>query len=332
MEKYVNNIIEILCSHYDYRIIEISNHLGLVSPWAIVKKTYDGLKVSVFTGIEEMKIIDKEQLKNECIASLSCDNILINYILILDNAKAYDLYNQNNFLLGFDRENVIIISNEHNKIIYSNNSDNINEELERILLYFDDNKHNKKRYPNIPIITYAIIALNVIVFLLTAYLSRSIINSDARVLIFLGANNGKLVFGGEYYRLFAAMFLHGGIIHLLLNMYALYSLGPLIENIYGKIKFIVIYIVSGIASSLLSCVFSKGISVGASGAIFGLFGSALIFALKNKDRIGKDFLKNIASVIVVNLIIGFSIPNIDNFGHMGGLVGGIITTIIVGRK
>ncbi len=166
-------------------------------------------------------------------------------------------------------------------------------------------------------------------YLITAFLSGSIFTSDIRVLIFLGAKVNSFINNGEYYRLITAMFLHGGLIHLALNMYALNSIGPLVEIYFGKVKYLIIYFISGILSSYFSYLFSSSVSIGASGAIFGTLGATLIIAYKNRKKGGKEFLNNIISVIVINLILGFSIPNVDNFGHIGGLIGGVIVTLLL---
>ena len=123
----------------------------------------------------------------------------------------------------------------------------------------------------------------------------------------------------------AHMFLHGGIIHLMFNMYALCILGPGIERLIGKVKFIFVYLLSGITGCLFSMKFSSGLSVGASGAIFGLLGVTLVFAYlnKNKNQMSNELLRNITVLIGVNLLIGFSNTGIDNAGHIGGLIGGI---------
>jgi rhomboid protease GluP len=160
-------------------------------------------------------------------------------------------------------------------------------------------------------------------------LLEGLLSTDQSVLILLGANYNKFVLQGEYYRLLTNMFLHGGLLHIALNMYALYSIGPLVERIYGRIRYAVIYFISGIIASVFSCIFSQGVSVGASGAIFGLLGTTLVFAIKMRENIGRGFLRNIASVIIINLFIGFSLPNIDNYAHLGGLIGGTIAAILL---
>lgn len=174
-----------------------------------------------------------------------------------------------------------------------------------------------------PWVTYIIMGINILAYLLTALLSKDIMNSNIYVLVYLGAKVNELISKGEYYRLITCMFLHGGLIHVALNMYSLYIIGPLVERVYGRVKYISIYFIAGIASSLFSYIFSNSISIGASGAIFGLLGATLLFAITIKKTVGKEFYNNIVQVIIINLIIGFSIPNIDNFGHIGGMLGGI---------
>jgi rhomboid protease GluP len=222
---------------------------------------------------------------------------------------------------------VILVDEVSNKIIqYDEGAYNIALLINKITNINSNNsivkQHNK-------IITNILITINVAVFLLTAFLSKNIVDIDGNVLLLLGAKQNQLINSGQYYRLLTAMFLHGGLLHIVFNMYALKSLGPFIESIYGRLQFIIIYFLGGICSSLLSYFFSDGMSVGASGAIFALLGAALIFGIKNKSEIGKNFLSSIIQVIVVNLIMGFTISNIDNYGHIGGLIGGIIISLLL---
>ncbi len=181
----------------------------------------------------------------------------------------------------------------------------------------------------LPLVTYLIIAANLLMYLITSYYSGAFLNANIYVLIALGAKVNPLIAAGQYYRLVSYMFLHGGLLHLALNMYALYNIGPMMERLYGKIRFTALYFVSGILSGVLGLMFSKGISVGASGAIFGLMGAMLAYGVKYRAIIGREFYRNIVSVIMVNLIIGLSLPNIDNIGHIGGLLGGILMSFIL---
>ena len=179
---------------------------------------------------------------------------------------------------------------------------------------------------------YYLIIINVVIFLYSAYLSGNLMDIHWYVLYALGAKENIAIVNGEYYRLITAAFLHGGLIHLLFNMYALNALGGLIDRTYGTVRYIIIYLFSAITSSLLSFYMSDYLSVGASGAIFGLMGAALIFGFREKNKIGKDFLKNILSVVGINIFIGLTQSNIDNFGHVGGLIGGLIIALILYPK
>lgn len=181
-------------------------------------------------------------------------------------------------------------------------------------------------------LTNIIIGINIVMFLISAYLSQSIFDINTGVLIFMGAKFNPLIRAGQYYRLLTCAFLHGGIVHIGLNMYALYMIGPLVEKVYGEWQFLIIYLISAIFSSTCSYLLSSSVSIGASGAIFGLLGATLVLAIKMKNILGSDFKKNIVAVILINFIIGVSMPNIDNFGHFGGLLGGILISLIIFKK
>ncbi len=179
--------------------------------------------------------------------------------------------------------------------------------------------------PKKPIITYVLIAINVIIFLLGMILNLS----DTFINLF--ANYGPLVTEGQYYRLFTSMFIHANLFHILFNMYALYLLGSQAEGFFGKGKFLVIYILSGISGSLLSILLNQGaVSVGASGAIFGILGALLYFGYNNRVYLGNTLIREIVPVILINLAFGFMMTGVDNFAHIGGLIGGITTAMAVG--
>ena len=179
--------------------------------------------------------------------------------------------------------------------------------------------------PKKPIITYALIAINVIIFLLGMILNLS----DTFINLF--ANYGPLVTEGQYYRLFTSMFIHANLFHILFNMYALYLLGSQAEGFFGKGKFLVIYILSGISGSLLSILLNQGsVSVGASGAIFGILGALLYFGYNNRVYLGNTLIREIVPVILINLAFGFMMTGVDNFAHIGGLIGGLTTAMAVG--
>ena len=120
--------------------------------------------------------------------------------------------------------------------------------------------------------------------------------------------------------------------HLLSNCFALYVIGSQVESFYGKKKFLLIYFFSAITGSLLSITLSNSASIGASGAIFGLMGAILYFGYYYRVYIGATWKQSILPVIAINLIIGFVVPGIDYFGHIGGLIGGVLISMAVGLK
>ena len=176
-----------------------------------------------------------------------------------------------------------------------------------------------------PLVTYVLIGLCILMFIITGGSSYS------NVLLKYGANLGVLVKNGEYFRLVTSMFLHAGVVHIFFNLYSLYIVGAKIEDFFGKWKFLLIYLLSGIAGNLLSIGFnSEVVSVGASGAIFGLFGALLYFGYTYRGYIGSIIKSQILPIIIYNLILGFVIPGIDISAHIGGLIGGILVSKMVG--
>ena len=199
----------------------------------------------------------------------------------------------------------------------------------------DINKSNVKKNAKLdklfskktPYITYIIMGICFIMFLITG------MGNDTGVLIEYGANLDVLVKNGEYYRLLTSMFLHSGLLHLFFNMYALYIIGPQVESFFGKTKYLIIYLLSGISGSLLSVAFNVNtVSVGASGAIFGLFGALLYFGYNYRGYLGNVIKSQILPVVIINLIFGFISTGVDVAGHVGGLIGGIIVSSVLGSS
>lgn len=182
-----------------------------------------------------------------------------------------------------------------------------------------------------PTITYALIIINVLMFLAMYLFGNG--STDIQTLINFGATVDVLIKQGELFRLLTSAFLHIGILHLALNMYALYIIGPQIESFLGKTKFITIYLFSAITGNLLSMVFANNtIGAGASGAIFGLLGSLLYFGYHYRVYLGGVLRSQIIPLIALNLLLGFIMPGIDNAAHVGGLIGGILITMALGIK
>ena len=177
-----------------------------------------------------------------------------------------------------------------------------------------------------PAITYAILVLNVMIFVF------GIAYGHQNDMINMFGNNDLLVRNGEFYRLFTCMFLHSNLLHLVCNMYALWMLGPTVERYYGRLKYSFVYIASGLLGSLFSCAFmgENSISIGASGAIFGLMGSIAYFTFYYRATLQGTVRNQIIPVIVANLLIGVLVPGIDMSAHIGGLVAGFLASMAIG--
>lgn len=180
-----------------------------------------------------------------------------------------------------------------------------------------------------PIVTYGIIGINILVWILMTLAGGS---TNINVLVKFGAMYAPLVIMGQYWRFITPMFLHIGLMHLAFNSYALYNLGSLAEKIYGSARFVIIYAVAGITGSVFSFLFTWAVSAGASGAIFGLLGALLYFGRKRPGVFKKGFTANLVGILLINLFIGFSSSGIDNFAHIGGFIGGYISSHIVWHK
>jgi rhomboid protease GluP len=147
-----------------------------------------------------------------------------------------------------------------------------------------------------------------------------------------GANYGPAIRAGQYWRLVTSMFLHGGLLHLALNGWALFQLGSLLELLMGPRRMLLVYFVTGIAGSLASATFTQKPSVGASGAIFGLLGALIAFLLRRRGALtpqGKSILMQLVGWAVINVFFGFSTPGIDNSAHLGGCAAGLLLGFVL---
>ena len=185
-------------------------------------------------------------------------------------------------------------------------------------------------------LTYTLIFINILVYILTALLSADPVSISPRVLVAFGALYGPLVLVyDEWWRLFTAMFLHGGMTHIMMNMFSLYIVGRPIELYFSRWSYLAIYLFSGLMGAIASLyMHPQSVGVGASGAIFGIFGAIAGFFIVYKKIIGsqsKEFMKNFAVVIAINLFLGLSIPSIDMSAHIAGLVVGIIGGVILAK-
>ena len=304
----------------DYKIIRIvSNHIhneeqldfDLYKARHVIKKIKKktfSLKMNALTIFTDLG--DNVELKEQ-------DNIDCIYLYDEKDINKYDyLYHHFpdiNKKLKFSEEGLQLFMKITNDINRKNKND-----AERVEEIFKPKKN---------IVTISLIAINVLVYAYMLLFGQyeNMINNFA-------VYGPYIVRYNEYYRLITGIFLHGDILHLLFNCYALFVIGSQIENFMGKTKYLIIYFVSGLTGSLLSILLTKGVSIGASGAIFGLMGSLLYFGYHYRVYLGTVLKSQILPLIVINLIIGFASSGIDNFAHIGGLIGGALTTVAVGVK
>jgi membrane associated rhomboid family serine protease len=168
-------------------------------------------------------------------------------------------------------------------------------------------------------ITTVLIAINVVVYLVTVGQGSGVGSPGGR-LFSDGALYGPLVADGDWWRLFTAMFLHANLLHILFNMLALWWFGSVVERALGPVRYVLVYVACGLAGSAGALIASpNAVTVGASGAIFGLLGSLLVLEYLQTG----SFAGQAMSLIVINLALSFAIPNISIGGHIGGLIGGI---------
>ena len=173
--------------------------------------------------------------------------------------------------------------------------------------------------------TVALVVVNVIIYAITVAQGGAGLGEPGGKLFLDGALIGAAIdLDGQWYRLVTAMFLHASLLHLAFNMLALYWLGSIVEQALGSWRFLALYFVSGIAGSAGALVFSNpfAVTVGASGAIYGIMGALLVL----EYRATGSFAGPALGLIVLNLALTFAIPNISIGGHLGGLAGGILAT------
>ena len=258
--------------------------------------------LNIYTDIEDDKILTKDDV--HVTSEKDIDNSILTKLFpdIVEKTKKK----------GNDIEYIMIVRDNINRT-----NENKSRMAEKLFSF-------KK-----PTATYSLILICILIFILMYILGNG--SEDTYTLLKFGANLDVLTKNGQYYRLFTSMFLHIGIIHLLCNMYSLYIIGREVEIVFTKKKYLIIYLLSGIAGSILSLAFNHNtVCAGASGAIFGLLGALLYFGYYYRAYLGASVTRSILPVVIINLIIGFASTGIDNAAHIGGLVGGILIAMAVG--
>jgi rhomboid protease GluP len=182
-----------------------------------------------------------------------------------------------------------------------------------------------------PLFTYIFLGANIAIFLLMALAGGS---TNESTLMAFGVKSNPEIARGEWWRFITPIFIHIGMLHLFFNSYALWIVGPQVEKLYGAARFVILYVLTGVAGVYASYFYHpQSVSAGASGAIFGLFGVLLVFGVRYRNSIPPFFKRAVGTgvlpVIVINLIIGFTIPAIDNSAHLGGLLAGAALATLV---
>ena len=364
-ELFSNNIGKKLIENKGFIIVDTSAISALIMKYTLVKEKQGTLYLLNFADADILNFNNSEGIKENCHNEMSVfkvntrANSIVYYKVfvsssgllpeVVSNILSYykrsiiekctfvpvivDLAT-NKITSGGDEsiDRVGVLSTLYEGIDEKDNYTNLND-LEAVLKGVESEnaytslEHKETSYK--PYVTYFIMAINIIVFILMT-MSGGTENLD--VLTKFGAKVNSKIIQGEYWRLLTCAFIHIGIPHIVFNMYGLFNLGTIVEKIFGSKKYIFIYLCSALLGSIGSFIFSPAISAGASGAIFGLFGALLYLGQKNPKMFTTSFGINVLIVIGFNLIYGFSNSGIDNFAHIGGLIGGYISANIVGLK
>lgn len=180
-----------------------------------------------------------------------------------------------------------------------------------------------------PRVTFILMGICIVVYLLQM-ISQYALGGDLPLA--LGAKINSYILAGQVWRLITPMFLHGSILHIAFNMYALYAIGLALEQQYGYARYLALFLLSGFAGNVVSFLFTTNASVGSSTAIFGLLAAQGVFVWQNRRFFGdraKSILINTVTIAGINLALGLT-PGIDNWGHLGGLLGGVIFAALAG--
>lgn len=178
-----------------------------------------------------------------------------------------------------------------------------------------------------PFWSYVLLGINVSVFLLMSLTGGT---TDPENLVRFGAKFHPAIWAGEWWRFITPVFIHIGLAHLLFNSFALYFLGSLVERMYGSGRFLCLYFAAGAMGVAASFAFSPHLSAGASSAIFGLFGALLFFGQNYRDLFFQTIGMEILTLLGINLALGIFSSGVDNYAHIGGLVGGYLASVLLG--
>lgn len=181
-----------------------------------------------------------------------------------------------------------------------------------------------------PWATWTILGINVAIYLIMNLWGMIVGAGTNTQLLLFGAKVNELIAMGQYWRLISANFLHIDVAHLFFNMLALYFYGPVTEMLFGRKKFVALYMLAGLLGSIASFAFNVSASAGASGAIFGIIGAMFYFRKMRPDIFKRMFGARLFIILGINIFYGLSNSAIDNWGHFGGFVGGFLAAYALG--
>lgn len=339
MNNFKENFYKTLISNENFYMKQYYSNFHEKDKFFAIKELKEGI-YCVLISDQESEDIDYAEVI-EYIKTLG-KSFSLNIIILCNEEYTYTNHSS--------MANKLIINRENYNIISCDNSCIPLIEIFQIAIRKTKmrDSHTKEKFLQHKIPTLIIILINVIIFAITQVVIYSIagdLGQDPQdissktmntvrnsVLVNFGAKYNVLIEQGEIWRLLTSAFLHSNLIHIACNMYSLYIIGPEIQQTYGTKKYLGIYMISCITSSLLSYFMNpNSISVGASGGIFGLMGALLAFAIIERNKIQKKYISSLIQIIIINLFIGLNIRNIDNFGHIGGLIGGGLVGYIAYR-
>lgn len=355
----VNNTGKKLIEEKGFFVADTSSLPALITKYTFIKEKWGVLYLLNFVDTDNISFNNHDIIKDSFYKEMSFFKINTNantlfYIKVFVTSKGLSLDDIDNILKYSSHSIVkrssfvpVILDLQANRVIMNpdrnfdkigiipvlekslDDKDYFNEitDLERIQTSADENRGYRElqnsRQPTRPVITYILIALNIGLFALMEFAGGT---QNPYVLMYFGIKINSLIVEGQYWRLLSSAFIHIGFAHIAFNMYGLFNLGTLVEKIYGSKKYLFIYLTAALWGSISSFIFSPIPSAGASGAIFGLFGALLYLGRRRPRLFSTSFGTNVLIVLGFNLVYGFTAGGIDNFAHIGGLIGGYLSS------
>ena len=318
-------------SKFNYRIVEVKNLNNEI--WLCNKKhkTYPIIRLSINTTDEpESHIQLQQKIKNSIVTTLNCNNNYLD-IHIRNNEKAINdkmVVIDENYYDGIDVTSYFPDIKKQIHMVKDQGS-----EMNRILNEFKNINNGAKKksifdsIKKCPYVTYIVALICVLVYLISLYFYRYTDNSS-EVAIIIGGYYKIFVVAGQWWRIFTAGFVHVDVFHLLVNMLSLISLGRLLENYYGHIKFLIVLLVGIVFGNLFLFALNDNIvAVGISGGLYALLACLAMYIYNTKMYKIPAVMHNVIYIFLVNLMINL-LPSIGYYAHLGGFIAGILLAFI----